>query len=204
MKPNALLLCLPLFAALPACASGPKRVDPGGNETVTSAGVDYNEIVEWTDKLTQRMLSDGFLDSGEFGAKPVKMVVSQIQNKTDLSHFPHEILLGNIRSALRSSGKARFVSTYGADGTDQITRDTQELKNDPLFDSSQVPESGQATVARLGLATEIIGMRSQGLDEAQNTYVVFMQVTDVKNGEVIWEGRSDPIAKVYEKGTVSW
>jgi PBP1b-binding outer membrane lipoprotein LpoB len=204
MNAKALLLLLPLFTLTTACAGGPKRIDPGGDGTVTSAGVDYNEIIEWTDTLTQRMLSSGFLDSGEFGTKPVKMVVSQVQNKTDLSHFPHEILLGNIRSALLSSGKARFVSTYGADGTDQITRDTQELKNDPLFDSSQVPESGQATVARLGMATEILWTRSQGVDEAQNTYVVFMQVTDVKNGEVIWEGRSDPIAKVYKKGTVSW
>ena len=45
---------------------------------------------------------------------------------------------------------------------------------------------------------------SQGLDDAQNTYVVRMWVSDVKNGEVVWEKRSDPIAKKFEKGSVSW
>lgn len=204
MKTRILLLCTPLLALATACQSGPKRVDPGGDGTVTSAGVDYNEIVEWTDRLTQQMLASGFLDSGEFGPKPVKMVVSKISNKTDLSHFPEEVLIGKIRTALLQSGKARFVTTYGAEGTDEITRDTQELKNDPLFDKSQVPQSGQATVARLALATTISWQHSQGLDEAQNTYIVQMQVTDVTNGEEIWRGESNPIAKVFEKGSVSW
>jgi hypothetical protein len=31
-----------------------------------------------------------------------------------------------------------------------------------------------------------------------------MYVTDVTNGEEVWRGESDPIAKVYEKGSVSW
>jgi len=201
---NAKLLLLLPLALLVGCQSGPKRIDPGGDERVVSAGVDYAEIVEWTDTLTARMLSSGFLDSGEFGAKPVKMVVSKIENKTDLSQFPHELLLSNIRSSLLSSGKARFVSTYGSDGIDEMTRDTQELKDDPLFDSSQVPEQGQASVARLSLRTQILWSHSLGKREAQNTYVVRMWVSDVKNGETVWEQRSDPIAKKFEKGSVSW
>lgn len=201
---RTLLLSLPVLILLFSCTTEPKRIDPDGDEAVVSAGVDYNEIVEWTDTLTQRMLNSGFLDTGEFGPKPVKMVVSDIENKTDLSHFPKELLLGNIRSALLQSGKARWVSTYGADGTDEMTRDTQGLKDDPLFDSSQVPEQGQATVARLSLRTQILWVQSQGTKMAQNTYVVRMFISDVKNGEIVWENRSDPIAKKYEKGSVTW
>lgn len=200
-----LCLLLPLLLVATSCKSGPKRIDPDGDEAVTSAGVDYNEIIEWTDTLTQRMLTSGFLDREfEFGPKPVKMVVSNIENKTDLSHFPNDLLLGNIRSALLNSGKARFVSTYGSDGTDEMTRDTQDLKDDPLFDPTQVPEQGQATVARLSLRTQILWTHSQGLDDAQNTYVVRMFVSDVKNGEVVWEDRSNPIAKKFERGSVGW
>ena len=198
-----LLLLLPLLASV-GCQSEPKRIDPGGDERVTSAGVDYAEIIEWTDTLTARMLTSGFLDTGEFGPKPVRMVVSKVENKTDLSQFPQELLLSNIRSALLDSGKARFVSTYGSDGTDEMTRDTQDLTEDPLFDASQVPEQGQASVARLSLRTQILWSHSQGLDDAQNTYVVRMWVSDVRNGEVVWEKRSDPIAKKFEKGCVSW
>ena len=199
-----LLLLLPLLAGATSCQNEPKRIDPSGDEAVTSAGVDYNEIVEWTDTLTRRMLQSSFLDSGEFGPQPIKVVVSDIENKTDLSHFPKEILLGNIRSSLLESGKARFVSTYGSDATDDMTRDTQDLADDPLFDSSQVPAQGQATVARLSLRTQILWVRSQGTKQAQNTYEVRMWVTDVKNGEVVWEGRSDPIAKKFKKGSVGW
>ncbi len=199
-----LLLLLPLFALTSACQNEPKRIDPAGDEAVVSAGVDYNEIVEWTDKLTQRMLGSGFLDTGEFGPKPLKMVVSDIENKTDLSHFPSDILLGNIKASLLESGKARFVTTYGSQGTDEMTRDTQGLKDDPLFNSEQVPQQGQATVARLSLRTQILWVRSQGTKKAQNTYEVHMWVTDVANGEEVWRGRSDPIAKKFKKGSVGW
>jgi PBP1b-binding outer membrane lipoprotein LpoB len=205
---NKTLILLPLLALLVSCQSGagagPKRIDPGGDEAVVSAGVDYAEIIEWSGTLTQRMLSSGFLDTGEFGSLPVKMVVSTVENKTDISHFPTEILLTNIRASLLQSGKARWVSTYGSDGTDNMTRDTQELKDDPLFNSSQVPEMGQASVARLSLRTQISWKNSQGQQKAQNTYVVRMWVTDVRNGETVWENSSDPIAKVYGKDSVSW
>lgn len=199
-----LFLLLPLLAAATSCQSGVKRIDPGGDERVTSAGVDFNEIIEWTDTLTQRMISSGFLDTGEFGAKPIKMVVSDIENKTDLSHFPTELLLTNIRSSLLQSGKARWVSTYGEDGRDEMTRDTRELADDPLFNTEQVPQQGTASVARLSLRTQILWTHSQGVDDAQNTYIVRMWTTDTVNGEVIWEGQSNPIAKKFEKGSVSW
>ena len=45
-----LLLLLPLLASV-GCQSEPKRIDPGGDERVTSAGVDYAEIIEW---ITQK------------------------------------------------------------------------------------------------------------------------------------------------------
>ena len=171
----------------------------------------FLEIIEWTDTLTSRMLNSGFLDTGEFGPQPVKMVVSDIENKTDLSHFPNDILLGNIRAAMLESGKARFVTTYGDQGTDEMTRDTQDLKNDPLFDSSQVPEQGQATVARLSLRTQILWVRSQGTKQAQNTYdaVTYLETVDgvdrdrigvygssFGGANAIWSAAFDPRMKV--------
>ena len=59
-------------------------------------------------------------------------------------------------------------------------------------------------MARLSLRTQILWSHSLGKREAQNTYVVRMWVSDVKNGETVWEQRSDPIAKKFEKGSVSW
>jgi PBP1b-binding outer membrane lipoprotein LpoB len=198
----ALLLPALIFAA--SCGSAPKRIDPYGDEAVTSMGVDYRELTEWSETLTLRMLDSGFLRSDEFGPKPVKMVVSDIENKTDISQFPTEMVLGRMRTNLLSSGLVRFVSTYGTDGTDEMTRDTQLLREDPLFDSAQIPELGQATVARLSLRTQILWARSGAGKKSQNTYEVRMFVTDVKNGEVVWEDFSEPVAKRQVKSGIGW
>ena len=187
-----------------ACGTAPKRIDPLGEEAVTSMGVDYQELIEWSEVLTGRMLESGFLRSEEFGPKPVKMVVSDIENKTDLSQFPTEMVMGRMRSNLLKSGLVRFVSTYGSDGRDEMTRDTQFLKDDPLFDSAQVPELGQATVAGLSLRTQILWARSGTGKKSQNTYEVRMFITDVRNGEVIWEDFSTPVAKRQVKAGIGW
>lgn len=202
---SAQLACLiPLLALATGCGSAPKRIDPLGEEAVTSMGVDYRELIEWSEVLTGRMLESGFLRSEEFGPKPLKMVVSDIENKTDLSQFPNEMVIGRMRSNLLKSGLVRFVSTYGSDGIDEMTRDTQFLKDDPLFDSSQVPELGQATVASLSLRTQILWARSGTSKKSQNTYEVRMFVTDVRNGEVVWEDFSTPVAKRQVKAGIGW
>ena len=202
---SAQLACLiPLLALATGCGSAPKRIDPLGEEAVTTMGVDYRELIEWSEVLTERMLESGFLRSEEFGPKPLKMVVSDIENKTDLSQFPNEMVIGRMRSNLLKSGLVRFVSTYGSDGIDEMTRDTQFLKDDPLFDSSQVPELGQATVASLSLRTQILWARSGTSKKSQNTYEVRMFVTDVRNGEVVWEDFSTPVAKRQVKAGIGW
>lgn len=204
LKTLATCLIPALLLAASCGSTGPKRIDPFGDEAVTSMGVDYREIVEWSETLTLRMLDSGFLRSEEFGPKPVKMVVSDIENKTDLSQFPTEMVLGRMRTNLLGSGLVRFVSTYGSDGTDEMTRDTQFLRDDPLFDSAQVPELGQATVARLSLRTQILWARSGAGKKSQNTYEVRMFITDVRNGEVVWEDFSEPVAKYQAKAGIGW
>jgi PBP1b-binding outer membrane lipoprotein LpoB len=202
---SAQLACLiPLLALATGCGSAPKRIDPLGEEAVTTMGVDYRELIEWSEVLTGHMLESGFLRSEEFGPKPLKMVVSDIENKTDLSQFPNEMVIGRMRSNLLKSGLVRFVSTYGSDGIDEMTRDTQFLKDDPLFDSSQVPELGQATVASLSLRTQILWARSGTSKKSQNTYEVRMFVTDVRSGEVVWEDFSTPVAKRQVKAGIGW
>ena len=85
-----------------------------------------------------------------------------------------------------------------------MTRDTQFLKDDPLFDSAQVPELGQATVASLSLRTQILWARAGAGKKSQNTYEVRMFITDVRNGEVIWEDFSSPVAKRQVKPGIGW
>ncbi len=195
-------LLIPLFLVA-GCKSGPKRIDPQSDEALTTMGVDFAEIEEWSETLTRRMLDSGFLDRGNYGL-PVTMVVSDIENRTDLSQFPRESMLGRIRATLQQSGKVNFVSTYGQDGIDTMTRDTQGLANDPLFDPRQVPAPGQASVARLSLRTQILWHHAAAGRARQNTYEVRMFISDVVNGLVVWEGFSDPIAKAKSRGGIGF
>ena len=199
------IVILPLYCTcvlLASCQSSPTRIDSASDRAVTSMGVDYNELVEWAQTLTERMIQDGFLDAPEYQPHPVKMVISNIENKTDISQLPKEIVLGHVRAALRSSGKVRYVSTYGSDATDNMTRDSQDLKNDPLFDSSQVPRAGQASVARLSLNTQFLFHSARTKKARQNTYRVRMFVNDTAIGEIVWEGFSDPIIKVSKRRSI--
>lgn len=199
---RTLLLLIPLFLAV-GCKSGPERIDPQSDDAITTMGVDYAEIVEWSETLTRRMLDDGFLDHGGYDT-PVVMVVSDIENKTDLSQFPRESMLGRIRSTLRQTRKVVFTSAYGRDATDEMTRDTQDLANDPLFDNRQVPAQGQAAVARLSLRTQILWHHAAEGRARQNTYEVRMFVTDVVNGLVVWEDFSNPLAKAKSRGGIGF
>ncbi len=199
-----LIIFLGAFALFVACQTGPKRIDSASDQGVTSMGADYNEMVEWAQTLTQRMLQDGFLDSAEYQPHPVRMVISDIENKTDISQLPKEIVLGRVRAALRNSGKVRYVSTYGSDAKDSMTRDSQDLRNDPLFNASQVPRAGQASVARLSLRTQFLFHAARTKTQKQNTYEVRMFVTDIANGEIVWEGFSDPIMKVSKRRSVGF
>jgi PBP1b-binding outer membrane lipoprotein LpoB len=196
----AMFVCL---MALPGCNDGPRRIDPHSDEHVTSMGVDYPEVVEASEILTQRMMSDGFLDRPEY-PHPVKMVISKIENKTNISNFPTESMLGRIRAKLRSSGKVAYVSTYGQDATDAMSGQTEELKDDDRFDRKQLPEHGKFGVARLSLRTQLLYQGARAKDQRQNTYEVRMLVSDVQTGEVVWEGFSEPIAKKSNKPGVGW
>ena len=200
MKLTLLLLLVPLL--LPGCTV-PERIDAFGNRAVTSMEVDYDEFVEWASVLTDSMLEDGFL--ADYRPWPVLMAVSKIENKTSISQIPSEMVVGRIRAGLREDGRVRFVSTYGSDGTDELTRDLRDLTNDPLFDQQQVQEKapqGTASVSRLSLRTQFLQTRSQNALARQVTYEVRMWITDTRTGEVVWEGFSSPIPKRVDRSKI--
>ena len=65
-------------------------------------------------------------------------------------------------------------------------------------------ELGKATVAGLSLRTQILWARAGTGKKSQNTYEVRMFITDVRNGEVIWEDFSTPVAKRQVKAGIGW
>ncbi|MDZ4753563.1 MAG: hypothetical protein SGJ11_03600 [Phycisphaerae bacterium] len=188
------IVLLSLLAS--ACSVPPKRIDPTGPEAITTAQLDYSDLREWSDSLTQEMLTDGFLDPY---AKPVIMQVSQVENKTSISDINTEMVLGRIRSALRRDNRVRFVATLGSDARDESVRENTALGNDPMFDQSQVAErtaQGTATVPNLSVNCQVLGQYEAIKGVRQRNYEMRMWVVDLRSGETVWEGFSNTVGKL--------
>ena len=178
-----------------ACNSPPKRIDPTGPEAVTTMDLDYSDLREWADSLTQEMLTDGFLQNYP---KPVIMQVSKVENKTSSSDIPTEMVFGRIRSGLRKDNRVRFVATLGTDARDDTVRENTGLSNDPMFNQQQVQErtaQGTATVPMLSVNAQILSAYERTNNVKQKNYEMRMWVVDLRNGETVWEGFSNTVGK---------
>jgi PBP1b-binding outer membrane lipoprotein LpoB len=193
---SIIALPLAILAIAPAaCKSPPERIEPTGPKAIVTENLDYSDLREWADSLTQEMLVDGFLEQYP---KPVIMQVSTIENKTSIPDVPTEMVIGRIRSALRQDNRVRFVATLGSDGRDQAVRDNTALVNDPMFDQKQVAErtaQGTASVPMLSVNTQVLSAYERNPVARQRNYEMRMWVVDLRTGETVWEGFSNPVSK---------
>ena len=206
-RTQATILVFLSLLPLAACKSqGPTRIDATGDEKVTSTGLDYGEFVEIAADMANRLVSQKtFLDQSPYQESlPVRMVLSDVDNKTDLRNFPSNQITGRVRSAGLNSGKIRFVSSLGGEGTDVFVQESQEAKDDPRFKKEDIPEEGSLRYPRLSLRTIIDVIKASDGRARQNTYVVHMFVSEIKTGDILWEEFSNPIAKKTEKGHVGY
>ncbi|MBL9149967.1 MAG: hypothetical protein JNM94_14860 [Phycisphaerae bacterium] len=183
-------------AFLVACSPPPKRIDPTGPESITSMQLDYSDLREWSDSLTQELLLDGFLNDYP---RPVIMQVSNVENKTSIPDINTEMVLGRIRSNLRKDNRVRFVATLGTDARDGSVRQNTELTNDPMFNQQQVAErtaQGTATVPMLSVNTQILSATETVKNTKQRNFEMRMWVVDLRNGETVWEGFSNTVGKL--------
>ncbi|MGF1633201.1 MAG: hypothetical protein ACFCVE_05070 [Phycisphaerae bacterium] len=190
-----------MAALLVGCSTGPTRIDPTGDQAVVTQGIDYEAFVAWSGQLTDKMLASGFLQDYP---RPVRMVVSDVENRTDLPYLPEEGMIGRIRSKLGSSGQVRYVSSIGTDAVDRMNLDVRELDRDPRFERREEQGPGTLVRPRLSLGAQILSYNAVAGRERQDTYEVRMYVTDLDTGEVVWEDFSEPIAKFARRGVLGF
>lgn len=181
--------------AVVGCSPPPKRIDPTGNEAITTMHIDYSDLREWADSLTQELLTDGFLNQYP---TPTIMQVSKVENKTSIPDINTEMVLGRIRSNLRKDNRVRFVATLGIDARDDAVRQNTQLPNDPMFNQQQAVErtaQGTATVPMLSVNTQILTATETRQGATQRNYEMRMWVVDLRNGETVWEGFSNTVGK---------
>lgn len=204
----ASISALALIAGCETTPAGPQRVSP--DDRINSRGLDRLEIDEAADELTRRMLNSGFLDQYvgtvqmvENGQtitykRPARMVVSDIENLSDIPRFPKENIMSRVRTRLLESGKVQFVAFFGKDGTDQYAKGIQDdLEHEfKELDTESLPERKNLQAPRLSLRTQIQYATATNGQLRQNDYQVRMFVSDIQTGLVVWEGVSEPVSKI--------
>ncbi len=192
-----------MAAALIGVSCGPasQRIDPRGDQQVQGETATFSQFSDAATELLGKMLRSDFLERPAYQPQPVRMVVSDIENKTDTLP-PTETMLSRIREGLLNSGKVEFVSTLGTDGTDRLTIEApgELLNGRPNFREDTLPEAGQFEAPRLSLRTTVEWYAQVGNRARQSTYVVRMFVSDIQRGVTVWESTSDPIAIRTERG----
>ncbi|MFO0894760.1 MAG: hypothetical protein U0574_07365 [Phycisphaerales bacterium] len=191
------LLSLLSGAALTGCNEPPKRIDPTGREAVTGMGVDYGDAQEIAASLCNQMLqSPAFQRYGS----PVLARYNNTINNTSDPNLPTNVVNTRIRSTLLNSGQLQFTAALKtAEGHDPSVREARELADDPMFNQRSVQESGAmgaVDAPKLSVNSEFQSTYSTDGSSKQKTYQLRIFVVDLLNGRVIWEGTSQPIAKV--------
>ena len=181
-------------------STGVARVSP--DDRLTTRGLDRLEIDEAADELTRRMLTSGFLEAGYGDRLPVVMVVSDIENLSDIPRFPKEVIAARVRERLLQSGQVRFVSFFGQDGTDPYAAGIQDdlIDEFPELDRASLPARGSLQAPRLSLRTQVQSVTGTDGRFRQTDYQVRMFVSDMATGLVVWEGVSEPVSKVEGVG----
>jgi len=198
------LLAIGLIALAGCRTPGPRRIDASGDEAVTSMGLDYADFVEVAEDLAGKLVhGESFLNRAPYvDHYPIKMVLSDIDNRTDIRGLPTNQITGRVRSAGLNSGKIRFVSSFGGGERDSVVEGAQDVAADPRFQQQQVPKQGSLTFPEMSLRTVIDFFHSTDGTSRQSTYVVHMFVSDIASGEIYWEEFSKPIAKAIGRRNV--
>jgi len=190
-----------LLAAGPGCQSsgqrqaGVQRVDP--NDRLTVRGLDRLEIDEAADELTRRMLAAGFIEQQYGDRLPVRMVVSDTENLSDIPRFPFEVIEARVRTRLLESGKVQFVSFFGKGATDDYATGIQDdlATEFPELDQSTLPARRSLQAPQLSLRTQVQYVTGSDGRFRQNDYQIRMFISDLAKGVVVWEGVSQPVSK---------
>ena len=168
------------------CAVAPHRIDPAGDETLTSTH--KIDVKDWQTAALKSI--DSLLESGALvradGRKTVVMV-GEVRNSTS-TPVNTRILTDKIRQAILKSGKAVTTTAVGAKGAEETaTRQVRELENDDLFNQATVQKRGTVISPDMSLSGEIVQQKNK-VGRVEESYFFFHVVmTDLATGLAVWE-----------------
>lgn len=168
------------------CAVTPHRIDPSGDETLTSTHqIDVKDWQTAALKSIDSLLASGVLTRAD-GRKMIVMV-GEVKNSTSIP-VNSRILTDKIRQAILRSGKAVTTTAVGAKGAEETaTRQVRELENDDLFNQATVQKRGTVISPDMSLSGEIVQQKNK-VGRVEESYFFFHVVmTDLATGLAVWE-----------------
>ena len=133
------------------CAVAPHRIDPAGDQTLTSTHrIDVKDWQTAALKSIDSLLASGALNRAD-GRKTIVMV-GEVKNNTS-TPVNTRILTDKIRQAILRSGKAVTTTAVGAKGAEEAAvRQVRELENDDLFNQATVQKRGTVIAPDMSLS----------------------------------------------------
>ncbi len=179
-------LLLSLLFVLNSCGTTPHRMDPTGNQGITTThDLNFKDWQMAAEKCVNSLLTSGVLDKAD-GRKSILMV-STVRNSTS-QHIDVQLLTHKIRTALLRSGKAVTTTAVGAQGPeDRSTRQARQLQDDEMFDQRTVKKMGTAIAPDYSLAGEVIQVRTRQGRMTESYFMIHMTLTDHTTGLALWE-----------------
>jgi len=186
MRAWLLPLAALLVVVLTGCGTASHRIDPTGNEGLTTTDdINFKDWQMAAEKSISSLLQAGVLDRAD-GRKSVIMV-STVRNSTS-QHINTQILTQKIRTSILRSGKAITTTAVGAQGAeDAATRQVRELQDDEMFDQRTVQPMGTAIAPDFSLSGEITQQRTTQGRDSESYFYFHMVLTDLKTGLGVWE-----------------
>ena len=207
---------LSLAALLVGCSNvndGARRIDPQGNETITTTNqLDVQDATDAAATMSESLLASGIL--GRNG-KPSIIAIDRYINSTT-SQIDRDTVIKKIRVSLSKAGVAQTMTTIDSRGelggesniaTRQQRQNLQDAQTDAFLNDSDV--TVRAPVPDYALTYKILEdtARADGgflsKDVRQITYTFQMTLTDVNTGLAAWEDETQ-ITKQGKQNTVGW
>lgn len=178
--PSLLLLLLAASVLWSGCATPARRIETGGNESITTVGrIDIQDFITAADASVAKLLASGALDN--VAAPPAILTVHGVRNDTG-HQFDTDLLTKKIRVKLNTSGKALTTTTFGSkdkveDPTAKGIQEEREFLGDKRI--TRPPD--------FSLSGKIIETRARAGSLRQATFTFQLSLTD-NRGLAVWEG----------------
>lgn len=193
--------------------TGARRIDPNGNETITTLdALDIQDATDAAGTMSESLLASGIL--GRDG-KPSIIAIDRYVNSTT-TQIDRDKVIKKIRVSLSKAGVAQTMTTIDSRGelggesniaTRQQRQRTEDARVEGFLNDSTAEV--RTPVPDYALTYKILEDRA-GADGGflsknvkQTTYTFQMTLTDVNTGFAVWEDETQ-ITKQGKQNTVGW